>query len=400
MGIKLDNIAIKRLKEKGYKYTNEVLTCSKGHSVREVFHNIKLREYRAKIGKTSYEDVCSVCKREHLIESNKERITGLGYSIVNGLPEEYHSRKTKFWVLCSKNHKQERTFESICEYPRCHQCFKTMQISWFDNLKSFGISAIEKTGINSAKIMDNNRVVDMTISQICTRYFLDPFEIYKYTKSTAVAEEVTRADRLKFNVTCEQGHSFTTSRRFLLEGHGCKTCSTNQINEPEQVIGSWIENAGFKISRRTTETGNGELDIYCEERGVAIEYCGIKWHSMEETYKRKTESDEMFKRKITLRQGKHQAKTEINAWSDIHVITVFESDYLYKRQFVKDIILDALAGNPINSTDFRYRKMLKTDKISEPQPHYFDRKYREVEKEDPSMRFTVYDCGHYCGSYK
>lgn len=368
----------KRMINNGYSIENDEYTCTKGHKFLECRNNIKHRERRAWKGGLRYSDLCPICKRQDFLYSVKKRVEELGYTFAGSISNDYNDN-TKLEVKCSKGHIQRRNFESIYTYPRCHQCFKTMQTSWFENLKSFGIKAVEKSSINSAKIQDGNRIIDLSISQICTRYFLDPFEIYRYAKIVALPEEVERADRLKYRATCTNGHEFITCRRYLMEGHGCRLCSVNQINEPETTIGQWVENNGFEIERRII-IHEIKVDIFVPEKNIAIEYCGIRWHSTENS-----------KDKDICR---HQSKTIKLSMFGIHLITIFESDYLYNRQAMKDIVLDALSNVQINTKDARYRKILKEDKLSEPKLLYFDRSYKEVEFDDERRYYTVYDCGY------
>lgn len=378
-----------RIKKYGYAFENNTLTCPLGHQTNEVHDTFKARENRCHIS-NDYSDLCPICKRANYLLKVKRHIESFNYSLVSIIPEDFDDRKTKLEIVCARGHKSTRRYEAIYNYPNCTKCRISVKIGWYDNLKDFGIDVIEKTSINSAKILDGNRIIDMSISQICKRWYLNPFELYKY-KHTYVTKDAERSDNIKYQTICSEGHNFSTNIKYLLIGHGCRVCSLNQVNEPESVIGQWIENAGFDIVRRDTDTIGAEIDIYVPDRKIGIEYCGIRWHSLES--KKKIYGKERYERLEGHILNKHQEKTILAAKFGIHLITVFESEYLYNRQNTKDIILDALALLPINTNDLRYRKLLLNDKYTKPQPLYFDRSSKEVDEYDNKRYYTVYDCG-------
>lgn len=379
----------KRIAKYGYSYYDGLLKCSNGHTTTELDNTFRAREYRCnKSG--NYSNLCPTCSRINYLNSVENRIKSLGYTLLSSIPDDFNDRKTLLTIICPSGHKSTRNYESIYTYPKCSKC-RMLVTSWFENLKTFGINAIEKTSRNTAKIIDGDRLIEMSISQICQRYYLDPFEIYKY-KPICVSEDADRQDRIKFQTTCSNDHQFHTSRRFLIEGHGCRVCSLSQLNEPELTIGQWIENLGFRIVRRDTNIISTELDIFVPEKNVAIEYCGIRWHSMES--KEKLYNKEKYERKKQLFILQHQQKMLKALEKDIHLITVFESDYLKDRQIIKAIVSDALSGVLTNTADLRYRKLLPNEKYSAPTPLYFDNNCREVEFDDEQKCYTVYDCGH------
>lgn len=362
-----------------YKRTfndSEKTVCSKGHIVFENSHTFTIRKYKS-IKYKKYENICKLCKKEEYLLSVKQKLTDFGYDLVNKIGESFDSRKTILEIKCKNGHISKRKYENICAYSKCVQC-RIQSTSWFENLKSFGITAIEKTGKNTAKILYDNRIVDVSIAQICSLYYLNAFEIYRY-KVLTVEENSKKVDRIKYLVNCSNNHEFVTTKRYLLEGHGCRKCSLSQTNEPELTISSWIENVGLKVERKVL-IDNIELDIYCEEKKVAIEYCGIRWHSVE------------FSKNKNI--DRHQSKTIFCMERGIHLITIFESEYIKDRQAMKDIVLDAISGNDINTNDLRYKKLLPENNYTEPKVHLFDRKYVELFNKEVGRRYTIYDCGH------
>ena len=384
----------RRLIENGYKIVRVgsdlfkdccTFICQLGHETTDIENNINLRERRANKGNINYSEVCPICKFEKRRIDLEKEINDYGYMLISKIDSKFRVRGNgSVEIRCKNGHIEKRKLEHIREYPTCSKC-RLSANGWFEITKSLGIPVVEKIAINKARLLLNSGLVEKTISQICTDYMKDPFELYGYTKGE-LQKKHSRSERSKYLATCSQGHQFSTSTRFLLEGHGCRLCSLSQLNEPEKVIGSWIEDMGIPIIRRDSSIIGEEMDIYVPSRKIGIEYCGIRWHSIENARQGSNpEKNDKFK-------YKHQKKTLLARDHDIHLITIFESDYLHNREYVKDRVLDALIDTVPPTDDLRYRKLLPNDRYSEPVPLYFDRSYRQVEDED-FAKYTVYDCG-------
>jgi len=84
-----------------------------------------------------------------------------------------------------------------------------------------------------------------------------------------------------FEVECPKGHRFKTCWNYWNLGQRCPQCAVEMISsKAEREIGDIIENMGFNVIRNDRNLlGNLELDIYIESEKLAIEYCGIYWHS-------------------------------------------------------------------------------------------------------------------------
>lgn len=372
----------------GFSVEGNNYICNKGHEFVEVANNMKIREYRASKGKTTYSDLCPICKFDNYISGVREQLTSFGFDLLSNIPADYDPRNTLISIRCKKGHIEERKMEYIRSSPQCNKC-RLSAGGWFETTKSLGIPLVEKTGVNRAKLLLPSGLVEMTIRQISERFVKDPYDIFGYTRGE-LREEDLRSERSKYRTSCSQGHIFETSRRYLLEGHGCRLCSLSQINEPERIIGSWIGDMGIAIVRRDDSVIDEELDIYVPDRKVAIEYCGIRWHSMENagTVQRKSKEKRLLDFPY-----KHQRKTLLAAQHGIHLITIFESDFLHNREYIKNIVLDAITGVTPDTKDLRFRKLLPDSKYSEPKALFFDRSYRQLDEPD-FARYTVYDCGH------
>ncbi len=382
------NISVERLIANGFTVDGEDYMCPKGHSFREKFHNMRIREFRVNKGKTSYADLCPECKNFNYLQAVRNQITSFGYVLISDIPRDLDLRKTSISIRCKNGHIEHRKVENLRASPKCNKC-RLSAAGWYETTKGLGIPLVEKTGVNKAKLLLPGGLVDMSLCEISERYTLDPYNMFSYIKGELRRED-ERSDRSRYKTTCTEGHIFDSSRRSLLEGHGCRLCSLAKINEPEKIIGSWVEDIGIPIIRREPSAIGIEFDIFVPDRMIAIEYCGIRWHSLESASMTQKKSKEKRLKEFPY---KHQRKTVLAAQHGIHLVTVFESEFLHNRDFVKDRVLDALTGIDPDTNDLRYRKLLPDSRYTEPQPLYFNRSYKQLDDSEFS-KYTVYDCGN------
>lgn len=120
----------------------------------------------------------------------------------------------------------------------------------------------------------------------------------------------------------------------------------------EQEIADFIESLGVKLIRHNHSVlGDRELDIYCPEHNLAIEYNGVYWHSGE----------------CGITKKYHYDKTTRCAEKGIRLIHVWEWEWLddIKREIIKSVIAIALGKvhdriyarncevRPVSTSDYR-----------------------------------------------
>lgn len=115
--------------------------------------------------------------------------------------------------------------------------------------------------------------------------------------------------------------------RLLLGLEGCLECRINGRSRGEDELADWIESiTSEKIIRRDRSILRGkELDIWIPEKSVAVEYNGLYWHS------------EGF-----VGKDHHAAKTAVTRRLGIHLIHVWEDDWIYRKNAVKSYIRSVL----------------------------------------------------------
>lgn len=110
----------------------------------------------------------------------------------------------------------------------------------------------------------------------------------------------------------------------------CKKCYPNQISSGEKEIKEYILSLGISNIQSNTKTilGNLEYDLYLPDFKIAIEYNGIYWHS------------DLFKDKTY-----HVTKFLRSKQEGIHLIQIFEDEWLNKKEIIKNRIKSILGVN-------------------------------------------------------
>lgn len=97
----------------------------------------------------------------------------------------------------------------------------------------------------------------------------------------------------------------------------------------ERELQDWIESLGVDIVRNDKSIlGRKEIDVYVHQHSLAVEFNGLYYHS------------DVFKDKYY-----HREKYEVCKAKDIHLIQIWEDDWMYKKDIVKDIISRCLGMN-------------------------------------------------------
>jgi hypothetical protein len=144
----------------------------------------------------------------------------------------------------------------------------------------------------------------------------------------SLVEYVGARDNVK--IKCEDHGVFEQNPTHHLRGQGCPKCA-NIISNPEQRIADFLENnLRLEVIRNDkTLIKPLELDIYLPDLEIAIEYCGLYWHSEE--------------------RGK-DSEYHLNKFNKckelgIHLITIFEDEWLENEEWVKNFLENLCKGN-------------------------------------------------------
>lgn len=136
------------------------------------------------------------------------------------------------------------------------------------------------------------------------------------------------------NVVCPNGHEYYVSiSNFESKGSICPKCSGVGVSAGEMQIRSFLDKLyiDYTANDRNIITPY-ELDIFIPSKKVAIEYCGLYWHS-ELNYK-----DKRY----------HINKLNMCLDKNIKLITIFEDEFLYKKDLVFSRLSSLLNTNMFN----------------------------------------------------
>ncbi len=168
------------------------------------------------------------------------------------------------------------------------------------------------------------------------RYAVDRPEMRTYMLVRMAEAHVTLKNDISADVfelecqTCQ--HRFTrTPQCFHHSKYHIRLCDQcfpiSPVSRAETEIADWIESLGFEIVRSDAETiAPLELDIVVPSLKLAIEYCGIYWHS------------ELAGKS----RWYHRRKMETANAKGLRLITIFEDEWLNRPDLVRDMLRAAL----------------------------------------------------------
>ena len=114
-------------------------------------------------------------------------------------------------------------------------------------------------------------------------------------------------------------------------GNRCPYCSNLMSNEEKEVleyIKSLDSNLIIEENNRKILNNRKELDIYLPDKNIAIEFDGLYWHSDER-----------------IENNYHLEKTNLCEEKGIHLIHIFEDEWINKKDIVKDKLSSILGYN-------------------------------------------------------
>ena len=113
----------------------------------------------------------------------------------------------------------------------------------------------------------------------------------------------------------------TSYSQLLYEGTGCPHCVV-RTSRGEKQLAKFIKQAGFNIDESIKFGSQRELDIYCPEKHLAIEYNGVYWHS------------ELNGRDASY----HISKTDLCESKNIKLLQLFDLEYNQKRELCESVV--------------------------------------------------------------
>ena len=190
---------------------------------------------------------------------------------------------------------------------------------------------------------------NVSISDICGMYNIGQKTFYEWLESYKI-DKLTLSDKVKnvkqnkfnerFSLTKEQieeDYSKIQCMGGLAEYYNCSMTTIKKLFKLHNIeakfakssvgqlqIASYIESLGLKVILNDRKLIKPlELDIVIPEKNIAIEYCGIYFHS--ETWGNKDRNYHLNKHQLANKQG-------------YKLITIFENEWSSKQDIIKSIL--------------------------------------------------------------
>jgi len=161
-------------------------------------------------------------------------------------------------------------------------------------------------------------------------------DIRKYLKEekkyTLLSDSYTN-NKEKLHIRCGEGHEFMMSWNDVDNRHGCPTCSGRHSLKEQELL-EWVRtmhpDAGpVTFKEIGVDDTQREIDVYVPSLRLGIEFNGLLWHSERYLSDSKAHTD------------KFKACRE----AGVHLITVFEHEWDYRRPQVEGFLLSKLGEN-------------------------------------------------------
>jgi hypothetical protein len=150
---------------------------------------------------------------------------------------------------------------------------------------------------------------------------------YEFVTTRSEYRGVDQSNTTKY--TFVHNECETEFETYIYSGHVpvCPKCfytNPSYVSAAEKELADWIESFGIEVIRtESKKIAPMNLDIFLPEYNIAIEYCGLYWHS-----ERANGKERSYHRK------KYKACQE----QSIRLITIFEDEWLNKKDLVKSIL--------------------------------------------------------------
>lgn len=342
----------KKFKSEGYtllstEYTGNRqkldVVCPKGHNLKINFmsfqHGSRCRFCRiGTVGENTRKSLEFIRK-----EFEKE-----GYTL---LSTEYKNGSTsKLEYICPRGHKGFITWSAWkTKGQRCKKCFIENSKERFENrarkyIESFGyklnsqyISANEnielicpeghKWTTTFARFKNGTRCRFCNIDKLRLKIedVRESFENEEYI----LLSDTYHNSLQKLDCICDKGHKYSISYSNWKAGWRCPYCSCH-ISDAEKELFEHIRSIFPNTKNNNREEIKPlELDIFIPEKKLAVEYCGLYWHSE-------------LKGKST---NYHLNKLNKCNEKNLRLLTVFEDEYIYKKDITLSFLYNILGMN-------------------------------------------------------
>lgn len=184
------------------------------------------------------------------------------------------------------------------------------------NNKKFGVNSFTQT--DRGKELVRNKTLKNTYNK-----YINSIELGKHVKILFSENEYNGNLNSQYKFLCKKCNNEFYGKIENGRIPRCFSCypkiNKGYSNSEKEMVDFIKNDIGIDVEENIKLFGNLEFDIYNESKKTAIEYNGIYWHS-ELNGKNK---------------DYHLNKTELCDKNDIHLIHIFEDEWIYKNDIVK-----------------------------------------------------------------
>jgi hypothetical protein len=269
------------------------------------FHNITAKDYFDKYLKEDGEEICRECGKE-------TKFLGIGKT----------QRYRKYCSLkCSNSSKSKKELtKRVLKEKYGDENFVNVKKMKETNLEKYGVECT----IHSVK--SQRSISDLRINQRFNR-IKD-----KIKEQNLQIIDIINPKKYKIQCNVCQNDFEMNNETFYLRGLiGVKFCpicnpSNNYSHQEKQLLSFVKENYNKIIEENKRNLISPyELDIYIPDLKLAFEFNGLYWHN-----------------ELNKSNNYHLNKTELCEQKGIHLIQIYEDDWIYKQDIVKSRILNLL----------------------------------------------------------
>lgn len=193
------------------------------------------------------------------------------------------------------------------------------------------------------------------------------------TKNSLTIEQVTVQSAYEVVWICEKGHEWEAPvyNRTGNNPSGCPICSRH-VSQPEIEIFNYLKTLNLNVKRRDrTVIAPLEVDLYIEEKQLAIEFNGLYWHSEA--------------------NGKHR-NYHYNKWlackeKNIQLIQIWEDDWNRNPTLIKNMLAHKLR---VNSSTATYARNTLIKELTQNEINIFLNENHIQGATDGSIRLGLY----------
>lgn len=223
-----------------------------------------------------------------------------------------HYSKTDEWKQQFKETNMSRY--GVSDYSKTEE-WKERTIK--TNLEKYGY--MWRVATDQSKIEDQNRIINSMIDTL-HRHRADNLSYVQYVSPNIHILHCSKCDN-DFEINTNSGYY----SRLANHVNVCPICNPlrKSYSTGEKELLDYIRSIynGEIIENSRSIISPYELDIYLPEKNIAIEYNGLYWHS-----------------EACVDSNYHKMKSDMCKEKDIHLIHIFEDDWITKRNIICSVI--------------------------------------------------------------